>query len=49
MCVAAEQKGVFRAKDQNKETKGAQEVQETEETKTAYTIDQVEAEEVQVC
>ncbi len=43
-----EEKGVFRAKEENKETKGAQEVHENNETKVSYPIDQVAAEEVQV-
>ena len=40
--------GVFKAKGQNKDTRGAREVRDTGDTKVDLPIDQVRAEEVKV-
>ena len=40
---------MFKAKEQNQETAGAQEVKESKDTKVALHEDQIPPEEVQVC
>jgi hypothetical protein len=47
-AIIADDGGVFKAKNQNRDTRGAKEVRDTGDTKVDLPIDQVRAEEVKV-